>query len=431
MNLLYHLLALEKDYSHDRKKKSYFLNLINFVLMVCILLIILVGLSNRSVFGYLISDSTLIYLFLIYLFLNLVFILIKKNFLFLATFLIIAVLIFIFLKINLTLGVDFYIASIICPLIILIGAILVSLKCSIFIYIFISSMLLLIFFLQTNDYVISDSSWKMSSPSLLNTLLMLIFYFLMTMIFCYLIKDFELKLKKIKETHLEKLIKMVPLLSLGKLAVGLTNEIRIELTIISLVLQNAKINKRDIDNLDLASKAVDQIDQLSRLAYCEFFDEIEAEVFDLNLELKYLLSLFKNKSKKEGITIIFQPSKEYQLHADRLKLDLILINLILNAIDSYENIKSDEKNIFIKFIKKPRNLLIKIKDYGRGIEEQDLSLIFNPYFTSKNKSKSLGLGLYVSQSLMLGAYETKIKVESVLNQGSTFTLYIKNKFLLI
>lgn len=431
MNLFYHLLALEKAYSHDRKKKSYFLNLINFVLMACILLIILVGLSNRSIFGYLISDSALFYLFLIYLFLNLVFILIKKNFLFLATFLIITVLIFIFLKINLTLGVDFYIASIICPLIILIGAILVSLKCSIFIYIFISSMLLLIFFLQTNDYIISDSSWKMSSPSFLNTLLMLIFYFLMTMIFCYLIKDFELKLKKIKETHLEKLIKMVPLLNLGKLAVGLTNEIRIELTIISLVLQNAKINKRDIDNLDLASKAVDQIDQLSRLAYCEFFDEIEPEVFDLNLELKYLLSLFKNKSKKEGIRIIFQPNKEYQLHADRLKIDLILINLILNAIDSYENIKNDEKNIFIKFIKKPRNLLIKIKDYGRGIEEQDLSLIFNPYFTSKNKSKSLGLGLYVSQSLMLGAYETKIKVESVLNQGSTFTLYIKNKFLLI
>jgi len=81
-------------------------------------------------------------------------------------------------------------------------------------------------------------------------------------------------------------------------------------------------------------------------------------------------------------------------------------------------------------VKKPRNLLIKIKDYGIGINKINLPLIFNPYFTLKNKNQSLGLGLYASQQAMVKAYETKIKVESLFFSGSTFTLYIKNKFLL-
>ncbi len=126
-----------------------------------------------------------------------------------------------------------------------------------------------------------------------------------------------------------------------------------------------------------------------------------------------------------------QNNQNYQLYADRVKLDLVIANLILNAIEAYQNIDREEKHIFIKLIKKPRNLLIKVKDYGQGIEPKNLVKIFEPYFTTKNSNQALGLGLYISQLVMQRAFSSKIKVESILNQGSTFTLYIKNKFLLI
>ena len=431
MNPLHNCLALEEVYFHNKKTKIFLLNFVNFTLMIFVLLVIFAGLGKRSIFGYLINDNDLFHLFLIYLTFNLVSVLIRQKFLFLATYSILIILIFIFLATILFLGIDFHLISLMFLLIVLIGAILVNPRCSFLIYIILSFMFLLIFFLQNNNYFTSDSSWRFNNFNFFDVLLMLLFYFLITMLFYYLIKYFELRLKTTQEKHLMKMIEIIPLLNLGRLTVGLTNEIRNELTIISLVLQNAEMNKRDLDNLDLASEAVDQIEKLSRLAYCKLFSEVEPEVFDLNLEMKYLLHLFKNLSIKTGVTIIFQPNKRYQLHADRLKLDLVLISLILNAIDAYENINGKEKHIFIKFVKKPRNLLIKVKDYGMGIKEQDLPLIFDPYFTSKDGNKCLGLGLYIGQSVMMKAYETKIKVESVINQGSTFTLYIKNKFLLI
>lgn len=418
MNPSHHCLVSDDIYFHNKKRQIFLLNFINFSLMTCVLLIIFLSLNNRSILGYLIKDDDLLQLFLIYLIFNLVSVLIKRKFLFLAIFSILITLVFIFLETVLLLGINFYIVSLMFLLIIVFGAIFIDPKFSIFIYIFLSSILISVLFFKKNIYSF-------------DVLLMLFFYFLMAMFVYYLIKDFELKIKKIQKKYLLKMIEVTPLLNLGKLTVGLTNEIRNELTIISLVLQNAETNKRDLDNLDLAKEAVDQIERLSRLAYCKLFSETEPEVFDLNLEMKYLLKLFKNLSIKTGVNIIFKPNKKYQLHADRLKLDLVLVSLILNAVDAYESIKRDEKHIFIKFIQKPRSLLIKVKDYGIGIKKENLPLIFNPYFTLKNKKRCLGLGLYISQSIMTKIYQTRIRVESTNNQGSTFTLYIKNKFLLI
>ncbi len=430
MNPLHSLLAFEKAYSHDKKSKSRILNFINSFLMVFVLFVIFIGLKDKPLFNYSISDNVLFLLFLIYLFLNFVSFLIQKELLFSATCTLIALFLFMFFKANLCLGIDFYIVNAMYPFIILMGTILINSKFSFYICLLISLISITIFILQINCYVTIDFSWKMSWPSFLNVLAILISCLLITIVSWYVFKEFEIKTKKLKKSQLNKLINLAPLLNLGKLTRELIHEIRNNLSVISIVLQNAQINKNIIRDLDLAIEAVDKIDKLSSLAYCPLFEETQLEVFDLNLEINNLINLFKNKLKNKKIKIIFQSNKNYQLYADRMKLDLILNSLIMNAIESYENVKSNDKNIFIKLVKKPRNLLIKVKDYGIGIDKINLSSVFAPYFSSKDKAKSLGLGLYASQQAMIKAYETKIKVESLLNISSIFTLYIKKKFLL-
>jgi signal transduction histidine kinase len=429
MNPLRSLLAFEKAYSHDKKSKSRILNFINSFLMVFVLFVILIGLNDKPLFNYSISDDVLFLLFLIYLFLNFVSFLIRKELLCSATCALIVLLLFVFFKANLCLGIDFYVVNTMYPFIILMGTILINSKFSFYICLLISLISITIFILQINGYVTIDFSWKMSWPNFLNVLIILISCLLITLVSWYIFKEFEIKTKKLKKSQLDKLINLAPLLNLGKLTRELIHEIRNNLSVISIVLQNAQINKNIIHDLDLAIEAVYKIDKLSSLACYQLFEEAQLEVFDLNLEINNLINLFKDKLKNKKIKIIFQSNKNYQLYADRMKLDLILNSLIMNAIES--NVKSNDKNIFIKLVKKPRNLLIKVKDYGIGIDKINLSSVFTPYFSSKDKAKFLGLGLYASQQAMIKAYETKIKVESFLNIGSIFTLYIKKKFLLI
>ncbi|AKM81416.1 MAG: Histidine kinase [Candidatus Pacebacteria bacterium GW2011_GWF2_38_9] len=240
----------------------------------------------------------------------------------------------------------------------------------------------------------------------------------------------ERRTNELRLLQLKKLTKIAPLIDLGKLTAGLVHDIRQPLSVLSLILQDAKRNKNIISNLDQAFLAIDKIDDLSKMSACILFNESELEVFNLNLEINKLISLFEYKSRTKKVKIIFKPSRDYELYADRKKLNQVLANLILNALESYENLEKSDKDIFIKLIRKPRNLLIKIKDYGVGIKKENLSLIFEPNFSSKIKEEALGFGLYVGQEAMAKGYGTKIKVESKDKFGSTFTLFIKSKFVL-
>lgn len=419
MKLLQIYFNLEKKFIQDQKKKLQLLNLINQLLMTSVLGILLLGLNQTKIFDHILDYHGLMKLLLIYLFFNFLSILIRKQLILLSSMGLIFFLLAIFSKLSFSFGIDFYLNSPICSLAILLAAVLFNPKFAFLISLLISLIFVLCFILQ------------ILNSNFLFIFLIMMHCLLLTLIGNFLVKHYEAKLKFMQKKYLNKLINLVALINLGKVTSSLIQEIRNQLSIISLVLQNAEINHQSIEYLEYAKTAVEQIDRFSRLEYFDFFKEIELEVFSLNVELNNLLILFKRKLKQENVKIFLQNNQNYQLYADRVKLDLVIANLILNAIEAYQNIDREEKHIFIKLIKKPRNLLIKVKDYGQGIEPKNLVKIFEPYFTTKNSNQALGLGLYISQLVMQRAFSSKIKVESILNQGSTFTLYIKNKFLLI
>ncbi|MDY3200399.1 MAG: HAMP domain-containing sensor histidine kinase [Arcobacter sp.] len=79
----------------------------------------------------------------------------------------------------------------------------------------------------------------------------------------------------------------------------------------------------------------------------------------------------------------------------------VIINILNNAED--ELIKKDknfEKYIFIKLFKEKNNLKISIKDNANGINEEIIDRIFEPYFTTKHKSKGTGIGLYMCEEII-------------------------------
>jgi hypothetical protein len=204
MSFLDSLLVLEALYPHGEKKKVFLLNFVNAILMMGLLAIILIGLCNIPIFGYMIKDHTLFHLFLIYLFLNLVSLLIKKNCFYLSTISLLAILIIIFLQVHLHLGMDFYIVGVIYLLIILLGIIFIHPKFSLVLYLFISSMILLIFIGQMGGYLIVDNSWKTAPPNLLSIVFLLAIHLLVIIIFCYLFQSSKLNLKKTRKNAFNK-----------------------------------------------------------------------------------------------------------------------------------------------------------------------------------------------------------------------------------
>lgn len=106
------------------------------------------------------------------------------------------------------------------------------------------------------------------------------------------------------------------------------------------------------------------------------------------------------------------------LFGDQSLIEQVLINLIQNAIQAVEDTVSRIISLEA-FIDEAGKIIIEVADSGRGIEEEAMSKIFIPFFTTKKKGS--GIGLSLSKQIMR-RHKGNIQVRSKLGEGTTFKL---------
>jgi signal transduction histidine kinase len=85
--------------------------------------------------------------------------------------------------------------------------------------------------------------------------------------------------------------------------------------------------------------------------------------------------------------------------ADRVQLQQVLINLIMNAIEAMSSVANRERSLLVKSeLHGERDVLIAIEDSGPGIDPNDMDRIFDAFFTTK--AHGMGLGLSICQSII-------------------------------
>ena len=118
----------------------------------------------------------------------------------------------------------------------------------------------------------------------------------------------------------------------------------------------------------------------------------------LNGFLKDIINETQPIAMNSGITIYFEPTRDIKVTADRIQLQRVIKNLISNAI-SHSNTKD---RIDITTGEEPGFITISVIDYGQGIPEDEIKLIFNKYYSAAKKFRKIGtgLGLYLSQQIV-------------------------------
>lgn len=190
-------------------------------------------------------------------------------------------------------------------------------------------------------------------------------------------------------------------------------------------IQKEAISKLKISNIDL-KYLVEALLETYKLEHDGILVKKESGVA-INNFVKDLINQLSSIFELHNKSIVFNTEIEDAFCAD---IDTFLVkrvvnNLILNAL-SY-SINSDKIEINIK---KDREeyFSISVKDYGIGIEKEEIDKIFNKYYTGNLKltKSSTGLGLYLSNKI-INTLEGKITVESKKNEGSVFTITLPVK----
>lgn len=210
-------------------------------------------------------------------------------------------------------------------------------------------------------------------------------------------------------------------LAWNEMARQVAHEIKNPLTPMKLSLQSMvrKLNyNKDFEIIQSTSEMVlSQIDVLNEIAnsFSTFskMPQLNLQIIDLKNEIKNTINLY---SYYENITINFESLEDnFHINADQNLINRILINLILNAIESTESNLNPKIEINLK---EDRNYItVSISDNGNGILPINYSKVFQPNFSTKSTGSGIGLAVVKKG---IEQMDGTIWFESKINIGTTF-----------
>ena len=242
----------------------------------------------------------------------------------------------------------------------------------------------------------------------------------------------EKALKELKDTQIQ-LINSEKMASLGQLTVGVAHEINTPLASINsnnsiaerlikkietndknqpLIDTFKELNNLDREAIKRISKIVVSLKQFVRL------DEAELQEAEINKELDLTLDLIRHETKNK-IDIVKNYTKIRPIKCYPNMLNQVFMNLLINACHSIET----KGTITISTIDNGVDLIIKIKDDGCGIPEENKDKIFQAGFTSKGVGVGTGLGLAITKEI-INKHNGTITFTSKQNEGTEFVVNI-------
>jgi PAS domain S-box-containing protein len=217
---------------------------------------------------------------------------------------------------------------------------------------------------------------------------------------------------KSSEEHLrraqEDLARVSRVVTMGELAAAIAHEVNQPL---GAVVTNAGASQRWLagqpPNLEEAREAIDRTVREANRAG-EVIVRIRAllqkappqmEPLDVNAIIREVLTLAGNELLRSGVAVQtdLEPDVPNVL-GDRVQLQQVLLNLILNGIDAMRTITHRTRELRIKSAKHPDGALIQVHDSGEGVDPEQANHIFDPFFTTK--PQGIGIGLSVGRSIV-------------------------------
>ncbi|MDD2271355.1 MAG: ATP-binding protein [Desulfuromonadaceae bacterium] len=225
----------------------------------------------------------------------------------------------------------------------------------------------------------------------------------------------------------EETVRLDRLASLGKLSAGIAHEVRNPLTGISLLLDDLHDKPGfNAEDKEMLSKALSEIERVERLisALLNYSSPVRTAFRDGDLTqiLKDILLLMRRQAEKQGVELNVRYTDLPHFRFDPEKIRQALINILKNALEVLDS----GGVITITTGCHDTTVTVTIHDNGPGIPQQDLPLIFEPYFT--RKGAGTGLGLSITQRIIAEHHGT-LSVESNGPSGTTFriTLPLDNR----
>jgi two-component system NtrC family sensor kinase len=240
----------------------------------------------------------------------------------------------------------------------------------------------------------------------------------------------EEKTRELKRAHAH-VLQVEKMATIGKMAAVVAHEINNPL---AGILTYAKLLKRWVERGDVVTPKKEEAEQcldliagesrrcgdlVKNLLTFSRTSHMNVQTADLNTIVDRGIRLLSHQLEMNGVELHLDLGEGLpSLQCDPGQIEQVILALVINAIDAMPR----GGNLWLSTrFKTPSELVLQIRDDGSGIAPDILERIFEPFVTTKESGKGVGLGLAVSHNI-IERHHGRIEVESEIGKGTTFAV---------
>ena len=223
-----------------------------------------------------------------------------------------------------------------------------------------------------------------------------------------LFDKYKKQINELKDTH-NQILMSDKLTAIGELTAGIGHEIANPLTIIGARLEelSESINEANISDIKSHTQAIKNgFERIGKIinnlnSFLEDKDE-DLTICSFTKVINDSLKFISELEISRNIDIKVSSKSDSLFMGSELKLQQVVINLIKNSIDALRNNSTTSPQIIIELMENEntQSTILKIRDNGPGVPEEEMDKIFEMFYTTKELGEGTGLGLAISQKIV-------------------------------
>jgi PAS domain S-box-containing protein len=147
--------------------------------------------------------------------------------------------------------------------------------------------------------------------------------------------------------------------------------------------------------------------------------------FDLNEAINEAIVLGRSAIIKNGVSVQIRSSEGlFPIHCDRVQLQQVVLNLILNAAEAMGSVEAEPRDLVISTEQHHAGVLVAVRDSGPGLDPSHLERVFDAFYTTK--SRGMGMGLSICRSIV-DAHGGRLWAEANEPRGTIFKFTLPAK----
>ena len=213
--------------------------------------------------------------------------------------------------------------------------------------------------------------------------------------------------EQLRQAH-EDLARVTRVVALGELAAAIAHEVNQPLT---AIVTNANFCLRELAGEGLSPDALQEAIAeivndgtrasaiISRIRSLLTKGAPDRSELDVNEVIREVTRLLRKELARNRVSLRYHLAPDLPpVLGDRVQVQQVLVNLILNSIESMRSRNNGPREILIQSAPRPDGVLVQLQDTGAGIDPQQADRIFEPFFSTK--PEGIGMGLSISRSIV-------------------------------